>query len=52
MKTNTSEKEFLKIKKFRIKSKNIETKKKMMQNEIKFKEEKCKKLCNCETEYN
>ena len=37
MKTNISEEKFSKIKKFRIKIKNIDSKKKTMQNKTKFK---------------
>ena len=51
MKINTSEEEFLKIKKFRIESKNIKTKKQTMKKEIKFKKENCKKSYICEIKY-
>ena len=49
MKTSTSEKEFSKIKKFRIKSKDITLK--TMKEKKKFKKEICKESYTCETKY-
>ena len=48
MKISINEKEFLKVKKLRIKLKNIEAKKKTMQDRSEVKNESYKKLYICE----
>ena len=51
MKTSISEKKFSKIKKFHIKSKDIELEKKMMNNKTKPKKKNCNELYICEIKY-
>ena len=51
MKTSMSEEEFSKVKKIYIKSKDIKSEKKAVNNKTKFKEKECNESCICETKY-